>query len=465
MRSEQSNQLAENDDLNKKVRQMISYLNCLTLKICSLFLLVIYTVTVYCEGPLQHLEADVYNVTVQHLIFNTAEEFERFSQNSAGKYPKLQNVTAKGCQLSSLSFKVNLPAVQNLDLSYNRIKSLNNTSFNKVPNVVALDVSHNDLTIIVNFTFRNLRNLAKLDLGHNALDTFDFKCFNTMLRTLNLQQNRIADIHPRVAKNISVREINLSGNRITNISALQLSCEQIEVLHLSNNTKLNFHGQKLKAFQKVLKSLFIDGVNHQVDMTRQLAKFENLSILGINQMDAIQAHETLNRLIISGSNIQSNGYKYLNHENFPALKLLKIPHYDNTADCKDLLKLANHLQSQRIKFEVNRQIITDNVDNVEQLECSSLLSHQWIWIAVAVLSVVFIIITVLLCLYCLKLNSRRNLVKNLARNEFQRYSSMSIQYPVEINPIYESANGNEVDEDVDEDEEGYCTIEDLNLKV
>jgi hypothetical protein len=169
-------------------------------------------------------------------------------------------------------------------------------------------------------------------------------------------------------------------------------------------------------------------------MTGQLAEFENLSKLSIDQLDAIRSHRSLDRLIIIGFKNQFNGNGHLNHDNFPKLTALRIQHYTRTEDCKDLLDLAKHLQSHGINLEVNGHAIEGtDLNIVEQLRCYSLLRTGAIWTAVLVLVLLFIIVAVVLCRYHLSMTRQRKLVKILAKTEFERYQS--IQCPADFNVI------------------------------
>lgn len=86
--------------------------------------------------------------------------------------------------------KVQLIALQKLDLSKNQITTLFNDQFAEVPNLRKLDLSNNLITHIEFRAFAFLKKLERLKLSHNQLKLFEDTTFNVLI---NLKQLDISN--------------------------------------------------------------------------------------------------------------------------------------------------------------------------------------------------------------------------------------------------------------------------------
>jgi hypothetical protein len=86
-----------------------------------------------------------------------------------------------------------------LDLSYNKIETIQENAFNKLKNVEYLNLSQNLIEEITSSLFLNLSSLKDLDLSHNKLTTIRshyFKIKESTLKSLDLRYNKIIKYEP-----------------------------------------------------------------------------------------------------------------------------------------------------------------------------------------------------------------------------------------------------------------------------
>ncbi|XP_063912971.1 adhesion G protein-coupled receptor A3 isoform X1 [Zophobas morio] len=87
--------------------------------------------------------------------------------------------------------KVQLIALQKLDLSGNRLTELQNNQFSELPNLRRLDVSNNNIKSIELLAFAKLGSLEKLKLNQNQISTIALGTFNPLvsLKQLDISIN------------------------------------------------------------------------------------------------------------------------------------------------------------------------------------------------------------------------------------------------------------------------------------
>jgi len=102
-----------------------------------------------------------------------------------------------------------------------------------------LDLSHNRIQSLNSTVLKGLSDLKVLDLNSNRLENIDSGTFNDTfrLRQLKLGKNRISSIPKDLFKNLKLLlNLDLSGNRLTTIDSLTFSgLESLKVLKLKRN--------------------------------------------------------------------------------------------------------------------------------------------------------------------------------------------------------------------------------------
>ncbi|XP_075408887.1 leucine-rich repeat-containing G-protein coupled receptor 5 isoform X1 [Tenrec ecaudatus] len=126
------------------------------------------------------------------LTLNGASHLTEFPDLSGTA--SLESLTLTGAQISSLPQTVcnQLPNLQMLDLSYNRLEDL--PSFSVCQKLQKIDLRHNDISEIRVDAFQQLPNLRTLNLAWNKIATIHSNAFSTLpsLMKLDLSSNRLS---------------------------------------------------------------------------------------------------------------------------------------------------------------------------------------------------------------------------------------------------------------------------------
>ena len=139
--------------------------------------------------------------------------------------------------LSSATFS-SLVRLFSLDLSHNRLQSLQPNVLNGLTSLQLLDLSHNQLSAINRNTFLRLRNLHILRLSNNDIENLRPKSFAGLrvLSSLSLENNKLTKINEEVLWNItSLSSLILSGNFFTKVPHGLRVLSKLETIDLSDN--------------------------------------------------------------------------------------------------------------------------------------------------------------------------------------------------------------------------------------
>lgn len=121
-----------------------------------------------------------------------------------------------------------------LDFSFNKLVFI---SFTNTPNLIELYLSHNLISNIPQTT--SLKRLTKLDLSSNKIATIDSITFENLikLKWLNLKNNALLSITVGTFKSLhNLEYLNIAYNGITNINAKALlPLENLIELHIDGN--------------------------------------------------------------------------------------------------------------------------------------------------------------------------------------------------------------------------------------
>lgn len=148
-----------------------------------------------------------------------------------------------------------------LDLSYNRLRYVNNTLFQSQYSLQMLYLSDNDIDMISDNSFSSLYNLHTLDLSHNRLKYLDIYTLNGLyvISNLLLSYNSIYNIHSDAFKNCSsVQDLTLEGNNLVSVPTALRSLQFLKSLNLNNNSMnelSNESFQELKQLRHLTFSL------------------------------------------------------------------------------------------------------------------------------------------------------------------------------------------------------------------
>lgn len=155
---------------------------------------------------------------------------------------------------------LNIPSLQELDLSECNLSHLLPTMFNKLTTLTYINLASNNISYIGKETFAPLVDLLDLDLSDNKLSQLRSDMFanNLELSSLNMQNNRLTSLRGVRIKSLQkldlslckfstvdadtffgfpdIRDLNLSGNAITAINSNAFQhMTKLQNLDLSNN--------------------------------------------------------------------------------------------------------------------------------------------------------------------------------------------------------------------------------------
>ncbi|XP_043260839.1 adhesion G protein-coupled receptor A3 [Colletes gigas] len=126
-----------------------------------------------------------------------------------------------------------------LDLSKNKIYTIEANTFKNLTNLKRLDLSQNNVTSIGEGCFNGLENLERLDLSKNQISTIDAYSFRklTNLKRLDLSGNNISIVIPSLFHDLlALEHLKLNENRLTTLKEGTFSgLKSIKQLDLSNN--------------------------------------------------------------------------------------------------------------------------------------------------------------------------------------------------------------------------------------
>nr|BEU19856.1 leucine-rich alpha2-glycoprotein [Laticauda semifasciata] len=144
-------------------------------------------------------------------------------------------------QLSSLGVEAlqDLPNLQELHLSNNRLKTLPSGLFRNLPELHTLDLSTNLLEDLPPEIFTNATNLMLLSISENRLAELRASWFETLkeLKILSLDQNQLKEVPISCFSKLKkLTFLDLSSNRLHHLSPDMFSgLENLERLTLENN--------------------------------------------------------------------------------------------------------------------------------------------------------------------------------------------------------------------------------------
>ena len=200
-----------------------------------------------------------------------------------------------------------LPALENLDLVGNQISSIRPDTFQGLSNLRLLSLGENQITSIEPGTFQGLRQLRYLALNGNKLTSIRPDSFRELsdLRFLGLDNNRISTIQPGAFRGLS------------NLGALYLHNNQISIIHPLTFRELSSLG-------------FLRLGNNQINSI-QPDTFQGLLNLGELDLSKNQIHSVTSRTLhglleLKELNLASNEISSVEPGTFagPPLKTLDL---------------------------------------------------------------------------------------------------------------------------------------------
>jgi hypothetical protein len=157
----------------------------------------------------------------------------------------------------------NLINLQELYLGYNKLTHLDKDIFKNLTNLQYLSLRNNKLTHLDKDIFKNLTNLQKLFLYNNNLthlDKYSFKHLDN-LQVLNLFNNKLTHLDKDIFINLTnLKKLDLETNKLTSLPSSIINCRHLSRIYYSNN-EINYIPPNIQRF---LNNLMQSSQNLQI---------------------------------------------------------------------------------------------------------------------------------------------------------------------------------------------------------
>ena len=240
-----------------------------------------------------------------------------------------------------------------LNLGYNRIKTINGSTFQNQYSLQILYLNNNEIETIEDNSFASLYNLHTLILTGNRLKTVHSFTFNGLyvLSELSLAENEISRVDNNAFKNCSnLQDLNLSGNILSEIPKAVSSLRSLKILFLSDNEIKSIGNTSLSGLSQ-LSVVRLSG-NRLSNLTRGILKElpslrkMDLSSNRINSLDhgVFDDAPTLQTISLEKNLLNDiNGlFMNLNNLHFLNVSNNKITWFDYALIPRSLIKLDVH---------------------------------------------------------------------------------------------------------------------------
>lgn len=135
-------------------------------------------------------------------------------------------------------------------------------TFLHLTNLEVLDLSRNRIKTVQRIAFDALKNLEVLNLSYNNIRIIEYTVFNPLisLEILLLNHNYLSDIAPHRWENLDhLNLLNLGENYLTNFdTGYTFSFSNLTILNLSGNTLTTLNGEQMKECFPQLEQLYIE---------------------------------------------------------------------------------------------------------------------------------------------------------------------------------------------------------------
>ena len=311
---------------------------------------------------------DIPDLSSQEVVDPWIDRY--FKQDSSGAVVKL---CLEECQIDSMAWLVDFPALKSLYLSHNQISKLE--GLDGLTSLTGLSLRNNQISKLEGLD--HLTSLTRLYLSGNQIAKLEGLASLTSLTGLDLSGNQIAKLEG-LERLTSLTELYLSGNQINKLESLD---------RLASLTMLNLSGNQISKIEGLdsLSSLIwldlsynqirkLEGLDHLTSLRglnlsgNQLIKLEGLEHLTslteldlsgnqISNLEELKDLTQLQELDVSGNDIQSvDDIKPLSLILGQRLKDLKI-HNNPFVELSGLIlsPYENHLPEIKALLEKEKQ--------------------------------------------------------------------------------------------------------------
>ncbi|KAG5666388.1 hypothetical protein PVAND_014417 [Polypedilum vanderplanki] len=248
------------------------------------------------------------------------------------EFSQLQNIVIIASYIEQLRVDAfnNCLMVEQIDLSYNGIRTIEDQTFSQNSNLRLLNLRRNVINRIGDQAFTGSA-IENLDLSYNEIFDFhsaSFEPINMTLRSLDLNSNRIAILYQDTFANLrNLNEIILNGNylyivpnsafqSLSNVQTLGLSncglqelqiewfsnLRNLQNLYIASNSLKEFPATIFDSLENLLQIFFYDNQIVELNSNSFGASLENLTLLygTSNEINSID-----NKILTRGISLQN----------------------------------------------------------------------------------------------------------------------------------------------------------------
>ncbi|PSN53335.1 hypothetical protein C0J52_04108 [Blattella germanica] len=196
------------------------------------------------------LEPDMFKSNIHLTMLSLSQNPLQYMQEDPSPYseyflniPSLQELDLSMCYISHLlpTMFTKLSGLTYINLAYNNIENISSETFGPLLDLEELDLSHNKLQYLRPDTFQNNTELLYLRLQNNPLSTLA-DLYVPDIQALDISQCHFKTINnDTFSRFLHLKNLNLSGNALTNLPSDTFSpLKKLQYLDLSTN---NLMGQ------------------------------------------------------------------------------------------------------------------------------------------------------------------------------------------------------------------------------
>ncbi|KAF5271227.1 hypothetical protein FQA39_LY08234 [Lamprigera yunnana] len=194
-------------------------------------------------------------------------------------------------------------ALEELDLSYNRIHSLQKNLFIHTPNLKSLNLEGNSLRVIDHLSCLALAKATKMQF-------------------FNLARNKLTEVPGDAIKHFkNLTEINLSFNELDFVpESLGYVAQSLQIVNVSNNPIVEFEHNTFEGFEHVIK-LYANNLNKLLSVrARIFTPLKRLQILELSHCELLREIDEE-----AFAHLQKLKEVYLNDNNLRTISPLLLP--------------------------------------------------------------------------------------------------------------------------------------------
>ncbi|CAF0996696.1 unnamed protein product [Brachionus calyciflorus] len=269
------------------------------------------------NNQIEHFNIESYKIAYLYLDSN---RIKSLSSIMFEQIPNLIHFDLSNNQIEKFELKFKMNSLMNLVLTGNRIKILENRTFEYVAKLEDLYLSNNLITQIENGTFCILDKLTYLVLSSNSLNSVNLNCLETIYY-LELQNSNLSGLvtQARLGNPQNLFYLDLGYNKIDFLDLDEM--KNLKSLFLNGNYLKNLSNKTLQAIPNVrtlsLKQNFLSEIKTQdFESNKHLTELN----LGYNQIEEVQFPELDNLGILD---LSFNKLSEVKRFTFNNLKILR----------------------------------------------------------------------------------------------------------------------------------------------